>query len=309
MKGRKRVFKVGALHHIYQRTIDGYLIFYDKRDFLVFFTLFCTVARKYNITVLGICLMYDHIHVLVKASCKADFSAFVREYTCGFSRRRNIRYQRKGDFFRHRFGSAPKVDEKKSRTAIAYLYNNPVEKKLCGKAEEFQWNFLDYSQSCHPFSEPLRWGTACRPLRRAMVEVHSLRLSDVPLSYEFIERIIQKLSAREVLQLTDYIIVQYNCVDYKELSAYYADFEALLTAIHSNTGSEYQIREVVTPDSDRIFQQMSKTIRKMTPYRKMEDVLSLPDVEKRRLAWILTAETGASPRQISKFLQVNLSDQ
>ena len=67
MKGRYRVFKAGALHHIYQRTYDGYLIFYSVRDFLVFFTLLCTTARKYKITVLGLCLMYDHIHVLVKA--------------------------------------------------------------------------------------------------------------------------------------------------------------------------------------------------------------------------------------------------
>ena len=45
-----RVFKVGALHHIYQRTIDGYLIFYDKRDFLVFFTMIIPVLLAMIIT-------------------------------------------------------------------------------------------------------------------------------------------------------------------------------------------------------------------------------------------------------------------
>ncbi|MBR0222649.1 MAG: transposase, partial [Bacteroidales bacterium] len=125
-KGRYRVFKAGALHHIYQRTYDGYLIFYSVRDFLVFFTLFCTIARKYHIRVLGICLMYDHIHVLVAAPSKKDLSAFVQEYTCRFARQRNVQYQRKGSFFQRRFGSAPKSGEKKARTAIAYLYNNPV---------------------------------------------------------------------------------------------------------------------------------------------------------------------------------------
>ena len=307
MKGRNRVFRVGALHHIYQRTIDGYLIFYDKRDFLVFFTLFCTVARKYNIQVLGICLMYDHIHVLVKASSKADLSAFVREYTCRFSRKRNVRYQRKGDFFRHRFGSAPKSDEKKARTAIAYLYNNPVEKKLCGKAEEFQWDFLDYARSDHPFSSPLRMRKASQAMRRAISEVRSLRESDIPLEYEFIERIIKNLSASEIRQLTDYIIVQYNCIDYQEVTSYYENFEALLMAIHSNTGSEYQIKEEIALESDTIYKRMSAAVRKMTSYQDMKEVLSLPDREKRRIAWILSAETGASPRQISKFLHLSLS--
>ena len=307
MKGRSRVFKVGALHHIYQRTINGYLIFYSVRDFLVFFTLFCTVARKYDIKVLGICLMYDHIHVLVVAGSKAAMSAFVCEYTCRFSRQRNRRYNREGDFFRHRYGSAPKVDEKKARTAIAYLYNNPVEKKLCRYAEEFQWDFLAYAKSDHPFSQPLRLNCASKPLRRAIAEVRQLRDEDSPLRYEFIDRIIKNLSSEEILQLTDYIVVQYNCIDYSDLSSYYEDFQSLLTAVHSNTGSEYQIKEIVLPGSDAIYKRMMTTIRKMTGCRDMREVLSLSDSEKQRLAWILAAETGATPRQISKMLQMPLN--
>ena len=307
MKGRQRIFKVGAIHHIYQRTIDGYLIFYDKRDFLVLFTLICATARKYNIKVLGICLMYDHIHLLVKASSIADLSAFVRDYTCRFSRHRNKRYRREGDFFRHRYGSAPKVDEKKARTAIAYLYNNPVEKKLCGKAEEFQWNFLDYSHNSNPFSEPLKLRSARRAMRRAVAEVRALRETDTPLGYDFIDRVIKGLSVREIRQLTDYIVVSYNCVDYQELSSYYEDFETLLIAVHSNTGSEYQIKEEITQGSDTVFIKMASVVKKMTLYKNMQDVLTLPDLEKRRIAWILSAETGATPRQISKFLQISLS--
>ena len=38
MRGRFRVFKAGQLHHIYQRTINGFVIFYSISDFLVFFT-------------------------------------------------------------------------------------------------------------------------------------------------------------------------------------------------------------------------------------------------------------------------------
>ena len=307
MKGRQRIFKVGALHHIYQRAIDGYLIFYDKRDFLVLFTLICTTARKYNIKVLGICLMLDHIHLLVRAPSRTDLSAFVRDYTCRFSRKRNTRYHRKGDYFRHRFGSAPKVDEKKARTAIAYLYNNPVEKKMCGKAEEFQWNFLDYAHNSHPFSEPLKLRSARRAMRRAVIEVRKLRETDTPLGYDFIDRIIKGLSTREIRQLTDLIVVCYNCVDYQELTSYYKDFEALLIAVHSNTGSEYQIKEEITPGSDTIFIKMASVIKKMTHYKQMQEVLALPDLEKRRIAWILSAETGAMPRQISKFLQISLS--
>lgn len=306
MKGRNRVFKVGALHHIYQRTVSGYLIIYSVRDFLVFFTIFCTVARKYDIVVLGVCLMYDHIHVLVKAPSRKAMSAFVREYTSRFSRQRNVRYQRKGQYFRHRFGSAPKVNEKKARTAISYLYNNPVEKKLCNRAEEYRWNFLLYAHCRHPFSSPLKIREASRPLRRAIAEVRALRESDLPLNYALIDRIIKNLTAKEIMQLTDYTVSLYNCISYEDLTTYYDDFQTMLTAINANTGSEYQIKEVVTPDSDGIFTEMQTALLGSGGFKDMRSVLTLPDSEKRRIAWFLAAETGASPLQISKFLQLSL---
>lgn len=304
MKGRNRVFKVGALHHIYQRTVGGYLIFYSVRDFLVFFTIFCTVARKYDIVVLGLCLMYDHIHVLVKAPSRKAMSAFVCEYTSRFSRQRNVRYQRKGQYFRHRFGSAPKVNEKKARTAISYLYNNPVEKKLCNRAEEYRWNFLLYAHCRHPFSAPLKISEASRPLRRAIAEVRALRESNLPLNYTLIDRFIKNLTAKEIMQLTDYTVSLYNCISYEDLTTYYDDYQTMLTAINANTGSEYQIKEVVTPDSDKIFKEMRAVLLEAGEFKDMRSVLSLSDAEKRRIAWFLAAETGASPLQISKFLQL-----
>lgn len=306
MRRKNRVFKLGALHHIYQRTTGGYLIFYSGRVFLVFFTLFCTLARKYQITVYGLCLMYDHIHVLLKARNREDMSAFVQEYTCRFSRMRNQRYKRKGDFFRHRYGSAPKADDKKARTAIAYLLNNPVEKRLCGRAEEFQWNFLNYAHNDHPFSEPLKLSAASRALRRALEEVKQMRASDSPLRYEFIDRVTEGLIQKEIRQLSDFIVTQYNCIQYNDLTAYFEDFEALLIAIHSNTGSEYQIKEVISPGSDKIFKQLQSQLFKMKEFGDMTAVLSLPEGEKRRLAWSLAAETGATPWELSKFLHIPL---
>ena len=307
MKGRNRVFKVGELHHIYQRTVDGYLIFYSGRDFLVFFTLFCTLARKYDIQVLGLCLMYDHIHVLVAAPCKSAFSAFVREYTSRFSRLRNIQYQRKGQFFQHRFGSAPKLGEKKVRTAISYLYNNPVEKKLCVGAEEFQWCFLAYAHDANPFSEPLKLRESSRPMRRAISEVEALRAADIPLSYEFIQRATRKLGAKEIRQLTDFIISQYNCIDYNRLTSFYDSFNKMLLAIHSNTGSEYQVKEIIFPGSDTIYHRLSSTLRTIRGCSDITSVLALPEQDKRQLAWLLAAETGASPYEIAKFLQFPLN--
>lgn len=308
MKGRFRVFKAGALHHIYQRTVGGYLIFYSVRDFIVFFTLFCTVARKRNIQVLGLCLMYDHLHVLISAPSRIEMSSFVRDYTSQFVKNRNAHYSRKGQFFKHRFGSAPKTSDKKARTAISYLYNNPVEKSLCNNAEDYRWNFLKYAHCPNPYSEPLKLSLASRHLRRAINEVNAHRDLEQPLSYSFIDKVSKECSAVELKQLTDFIITAYNCIDYPALESYYDDFSKLLIAINSNTGSEYQIKEIVTADSDKVYGRLARVLKKMTGYSDMTKVLSLPDEDKRRIAWILSAETNATPRQISKYLHLSLDN-
>ena len=142
-------------------------------------------------------------------------------------------------------------------------------------------------------------------MRRALEEIKTLRDTDTPLNYATIGRIIKDLSPSEIKQLTDYTVSVFNCIDYEGLEEYYEDFKTMLSAIHSNTGSEYDIKEKVTSDSDAIFKKMLAILKKVTSYPDMTAVLSLPDSKKQHLAWVLSAETGASTRQIAKFLHLS----
>jgi putative transposase len=72
---------------------------------------------------------------------------YVKEY--------NAAHGRSGPLFEGRFGSAPKRGLKLLRTAIAYLYNNPVEKLLCRRAQDYKWNFLAYGKLSNPYSAKL----------------------------------------------------------------------------------------------------------------------------------------------------------
>ena len=51
-KYKKRKFIPGECLHIYQRTIGGVNVFYDREDFLVFFTVFSVISKLYSVTVL-----------------------------------------------------------------------------------------------------------------------------------------------------------------------------------------------------------------------------------------------------------------
>ena len=129
MRG-KITFRQGAVQHIYQKTINGFLIFYSTRDCLVFFTILATATRRYGVHILGICLMVDHVHILVEARCKRDIDLFVRLDTSWFVRMYNDWYGRNGPFFYSPYGIASKVSDKDIRNAIAYLYNRDSRKLL-----------------------------------------------------------------------------------------------------------------------------------------------------------------------------------
>jgi len=58
----KRRVAEGEVHHIYQKTKGGVVIFYSLRDYLVYFTIFCTLAERMDVTVLALCPMPDHLH-------------------------------------------------------------------------------------------------------------------------------------------------------------------------------------------------------------------------------------------------------
>ena len=65
MENRK--FQQGAWHHIYAITQDGGVLFYRITDRLSFYTVASVFARRYNIIVLGLAIMFTHFHMMLRA--------------------------------------------------------------------------------------------------------------------------------------------------------------------------------------------------------------------------------------------------
>lgn len=304
---RRRRFLEDEVHHIYQRTINRFNIFYDLEDYLVYYTIFSVAARQYGVIVLGLCLMFDHIHMLIKTGVRVRMSEFVRQVTCMFVREQNNDVGRKGSLFQARFGSAPKRGLKLLRTAIAYLFNNPVEKKLCARAEEFRWNFLAYAVSSHPFSDPLIIGQASRSLKRAIKEVDLAESEDRHLRYAQLKRLLSKLNERERMQLVDHIISIYNPFDYDEIIKCYGSYEDMLTAINSNTGSEYDIKEERYKFSDMEYVRMIDILHDAAGLKDIRKVTGLAIDEKMRLLELLRKHLSCGNLPIAKFLHIHLT--
>ena len=302
---RRRKFVNGEVNHTYQRTMSGFNIFNEVEDYLVYYTIFSILAIRYGIVVYGLCLMIEHIHSLISASDRKTFCNFIRHESLLFVKEYNKAHDRSGPFFEEGFGSAPKIGLKRLRTAIAYLFNNPVERFLCSKAQEYRWNFLPYAQCRNPYSEPVRLRQASRALRKAIKEVDGARERGQHMKYALIRRLFSTLAKQEKNQLTDYIIVRYSAFIYDLLAACYGGHDNMLTAINSNTGSEYDISETICGRSDTEFRELHRYVH-AEGFDNAGDVISQEEKVKLHLMEKMLKRTSASVYQIRKFLHIEV---
>lgn len=255
---------------------------------------------RYGITVIGLCLMIDHIHCLIFSDTKDILKRFISNVTLQFVKEYNAVYGRRGQLF-DRFGSAPKKGLKMLRTSIAYLYNNPVEKRLCRYAQDYRWNFLAYG--CPDLR---RKAIRDYPisLRRAVKEVDYAASKGYHLRYAMLYRLMDGLTKNEKKELTDYIIWRYSVIRYDILSDCYGGWNNLLVAVNSNAGSEYDISEAKGACSDLEYRELYRCARECG-FRRVGEVISLPDADKVRLADFMLKSTSASRYQICRFLHLD----
>ena len=301
---KRRKILSGACMHIYQRSINGFNIFYEEEDYILFYTILAVTARKYNIVMLEFCMMINHVHILL-ADCNRFICSFMRDifsiYACEF----NQSCGRSGQLFHKSFGSAIKKDDKRIRNTIIYIGNNPVEKGMCTFAEEHKWGFLAYIGNRHPFSEEIPVRYCSEKLRQAYNEVKQNVALNKIMHYGQIRRLYKGLSEKEKAMLTDYIISSYYPFDDQSLIEYFGNAEKMMTAIHSSTGAEYEIKEAYDHETDTIYERFISIIKEKCKYTSVKRVITLPLDEKMRLADILQKHTGASTRQICRFLHIN----
>lgn len=305
---RKIIHSAENIYHLYLKTLDGRLLFYTRSDYLVFYTIFSTTASTTNLQILGLCLMFDHIHILVR--CPGDFSElkrFVRLFTSRYTTHYNTVAGITGRLFNSPIGIAPKCGNKLVRTAIAYLYNNPVERKLCRRAEDFRWNFLAYASSHDPFSINNNSRQMSIHLKKAFRLIDWFNSRQTPLTHNFLQNLSLKLSQKEMECITDYIIATYSPINYKELVSYYGSYDNMLLAINSNTGSEYDIREDFVAISDKPYIHMAKIAASTGSCSTPNKVLRLTTDEKIDLVKVFLWKASASVRQIGKFLGIKIT--
>lgn len=305
---KRRKFYRGVVNHVYQRTIDGVQLFYTIEDCLVFYTIFSVCAKNAEIQVLMLCLMHNHIHVLVKTESVQELSGFMDKFSSWFVHEYNKNVGRKGKLLKKNFGSAPKWDNKKLRSAIIYIGNNPVEKGFCRKAGEARWNFMAYRTDQYPFSQKISRPNASYNMRRTLEEIDAMVRLNLPLKYAQIDRIFKKLVDSEKEQMIDYIISSYLPFDYDELESQFKSFDSMLYAMESTTGDDYDINESRDNFSLKVFEEMMSYMETKMPRNRIRTITAYTLGEKMALYKELQFYTSASSQQICSFLHIKTGE-
>jgi hypothetical protein len=104
--------------------------------------------------------------------------------------------------------------------------------------------------------------------------------------------------------ITDYIIGKYNVLDKESLVWIFGSYENMLKAIHSTTGSEYDIKEDFNVASDTVYQDIREFITKNLTSDDIRKLTVIDMKEKIKVANRIKAHLGVPSWQICKFLHL-----
>lgn len=298
---KKRRFFADALQHVYFITRDGGVLFYTTSDRLAFYTLVSVLSKRYGVVVVGMCIMFTHVHLLVRATDLSQFRLFMGQLLKALSKIICDDRTLRGPLLKRPFGSAPLVSSKRQRSSLIYLYNNPVEKRLCTKAIEDRWTFLAYYGNAHPFSAPLVLKTASRRLRDACRLVTGEAAAGRYMRPALVRGLFRDLTQTERRQLSDFIISRYAFIDFAAAVSLFGSFDHLVRATESTTGQEFDIGEEWDPTSDVAYREMTRMAAEAGLLDNWS-LLHLSAGDRAMWARNLRVATGATEHQVRRFL-------
>ena len=300
---KNKSFPSGAWHHIYSITRDGGVLFYRITDRLCFFSIISIYARRFNMIVLGLSIMFTHFHMMVRAVDTAHIRMFVGQCLATFTRLINEDRGLDGSVFRRPFGCASRFSDKEKRSSLIYLLNNPVEKKLCSSAVDDRWTFLAFFQKRFPFSAKLVKRDVRHCLRNACDVIDRERMAGRFLRPKLLRRLFQPLTRPEQEQLTDYIIQKYQFIDYEEALTQFDDYASLVMAAYASAGKEFGVKEEFGFSSDVPYREMCSIAARAGLFDDWR-LFRLSNTERYQWFRQLRGQTGAQDKQVMKFLHI-----
>src|ERR1700677_985261 len=134
-----RVVAVGVPHHVTQRGNARRFILDGDSDRQVYLDLLRQSIEVHSLTLLGYCLMSNHIHLIVTPAKPDSLSRALKDTHGRYAAYWNATHHSSGHVWQGRFYSCP-LDEAHLWEALRYTELNPVRAAMVTKAENWDWS-------------------------------------------------------------------------------------------------------------------------------------------------------------------------
>ena len=151
MPGTARILLPDLCAHLTQRGNQRAEMFFSEADYTAYLRLWRDITGRYALSVLGYCLMPNHVHWIIWAHEPAAISRAFGLISQRYSQYLNIREGNTGHRWQNRFFSCV-VDDAHRFRALRYVERNPVRARLVEQA----WDYPRSSAAVHcGASDPL----------------------------------------------------------------------------------------------------------------------------------------------------------
>ena len=134
-----RVVAVDVPHHVTQRGNARQVIFATDADRLTYMALLREYAQLYDLSLLGYCLMSNHVHLIAVPHTETALSQCLKQAHGRYASYWNGHQSSTGHVWQGRFYSCP-LDERHLWQALRYVELNPVRAKMVDRPESWPWS-------------------------------------------------------------------------------------------------------------------------------------------------------------------------
>jgi putative transposase len=134
-----RIIIPGWAHHITQRGNHRQNIFFNDRERLVYLRMLAKCLRVYEISLIGYCLMDNHVHLLAIPGRVDSFALGIGYMHRDFARWQNAQRTRTGHLWQSRYFCCP-VEQESVWAVLAYVELNPVRALLAVNPWDWEWS-------------------------------------------------------------------------------------------------------------------------------------------------------------------------
>ena len=153
----------GECYHVLNRANRKAEVFHEPVDYAAFLALMAKAQDHVHIDIFAICLLPNHVHLVVRPFQDRDVSRWMQWLFATHSIHYNKKHSKCGHVWQGRFKALPVQSDEHLLAVLRYVERNALRAKLAARAEDWPWGSLHWRER--------HWGAGARLLTQPPIEL------------------------------------------------------------------------------------------------------------------------------------------